>query len=187
MTCPPGPGGTLSLEKSESPKDRSGSESHGWLEVLQDRREHTLGGCLIGTVQDILDFGKAKADIVRSANAEANDELAKVAADTLAFLPSMKWTAGGALRAAILVNPHEGAGENLAGFGKNFLEGAALNKVGRLALPEGAFSKALTARLGDGLLSESVAHLSVGFGIGAVKSGFNQVSWKDEAGTFSLA
>ncbi len=145
-----------------------------------------MGGYAVGLVKDLLD-GSDNSQALKSAGARSNDEIAHIAADTVAFLPSMKWTAGGALRAAILVDPHLGARDNAIGFGKNFVEGAALNAVGKLATPNSAFARATASRLGQGLLAESATHLTVGFGMGAVKAGFNKDSWYDSAGKFSVS
>ena len=157
----------------------------GFLNELFERQEHTLGGCALGIVRDLLDRGQTDRAI-KSVRARANDEMAQIAGDTVAFLPQLKWTAGGALRAAILVDPHQAAGDNALAAGTNFLEGAALNAVGKLATPNSAFARATAACLGDGLLAESVTHLTVGFGMGAVKTGFNKDAWLDAGGKFSL-
>ncbi|HEY9870957.1 MAG TPA: HEAT repeat domain-containing protein [Candidatus Obscuribacterales bacterium] len=157
----------------------------GWLAELIDREERTLGGCVVGVVRDLLDRGQS-SQTIRSARARSNDEVAHIAADTVAFLPSLKWTAGGAIRGALLLDPHRSASDNLSGFGKNFLEGAALNCVGKLAAPNSAFARATAARLGNGLLAESATHLTVGLGLGTVKSGFNLEAWKDASGSFSV-
>jgi HEAT repeat protein len=184
-------GVTLSIDRYNESIEAAGRDSAsqasspGWLAELMDREERTLGGCVVGVVRDLLDRGQSSRTI-RSARASSNDEIAHIAADTVAFLPSLKWTAGGAIRGALLLDPQRGASENLSGFGKNFLEGAALNCVGKLATPNSAFARATAARFGNGLLAESVTHLTAGLGLGTVKTGFNPDAWKDASGSFSL-
>lgn len=184
-------GVTLSIDRYNQSIEAAGRDSApqhwspGWLAELVDRQERTLGGCVVGVVRDLLDRGQSSPTI-RSARASANDEIAHIAADTVAFLPSLKWTAGGAFRGALLLDPHRGASENLSGFARNFLEGAALNSVGKLATPNSAFSRATAARLGNGLLAESLTHLTVGLGLGTVKTGFNPDAWKDASGSASF-
>lgn len=173
----------MALDRSEWQGKSAEAENSNWLAEIFDRSERTAGGYAIGVVRDLLDRGST-AEVLRERRARANDEIAHIAADTVAFLPSLKWTAGGALRALVLIDPQGGTG-NAGAFAKNFLEGAALNKVGKLALPEGAFGKALASRLGSGLAAESLTHLTVGLGMGAVKAGFNQNSWFDAEGRFS--
>jgi HEAT repeat protein len=182
----------LSLERQyqstsgDARADGQASAHSSFLSELFNREEQTLGGCGVGIARDLLDRSP-NSHAIKSARARANDETAHIAGDTVAFLPSLKWTAGGALRAVILVDPHQGAGGNALAFGKSFLEGAALNAVGKLATANSAFARATAAHLGEGLLAESVTHLTVGFGMGAVKTGFNKDAWHDSAGKFSLA
>ncbi|MEZ4543782.1 MAG: hypothetical protein R3C24_07755 [Cyanobacteriota/Melainabacteria group bacterium] len=70
--------------------------------------------------------------------------------------------------------------------GKNFLEGAALNKVSRAVLPGGSLTGLTGRYLGDGLKAEAATHMAAGFGFGAVKSGFDARTWLDNQGNFSL-
>ncbi|MBI4533744.1 MAG: hypothetical protein HY711_07330 [Candidatus Melainabacteria bacterium] len=175
----------MSLESTDNVHKVGAEEASTWVGQLFDRQEATIGGTVVGFVRDLLDYSPSQA-FIRDSKAKSNDEIAHIAADTAAFLPSLKWTAGGAIRAALLLDPHVGLTDNLAGFGKNFLEGAALNKVGRLACPEGILSTAVTTRLGKGILAESLTHLSVGLGMGAVKTGFNADAWRDASGAWSI-
>ncbi len=149
------------------------------------RHEHTLAGSLIGRVREVFDSSAELTDGERRARAETHDQLGHIVADTVAFLPSMRLVAAGSLRALLLVDPDKGLQDNALGFVKNFAEGAVLNRVGKLANPQGRFARSLTARFGTGLKPEVITHLSVGFGMGTVKAGFDPKSWQDSSGRFS--
>ncbi len=145
-------------------------------EVFGERKEQTIAGCVIGTVRGV--FSEPDSAQGQAERAESNDQIAMIAADTIASIPKLKAVTGGLVRASMLVNPHDSLSDNTLSFGTNALEGAALNKVSRLAMPEGAFAKSLTVRLGSGLAAETASHLTVGFGFGAVKTGFNSETWR---------
>ncbi len=140
---------------------------------------------MIGALRDLASSNVNEPAGAKQLRASSNDRIAEIAVDTVAFLPSFKWTSAGLLRAVCLSD----ASRNLSGsgilFGKNFLEGAALNKVGKLGAAEGMLARSLSARYGSGLATESVTHLAVGAGMGAVKTGFNQRAWQDKSGEFS--
>lgn len=145
-------------------------------EVFGSRQEQTIAGCVIGKVRGVFfepDSAQAQAE-----RAQSNDQIAMIAADTIASIPKLKAVTGGLVRATMLVNPHDSLGGNAVLFGTNALEGAALNKVSKLAMPESAFAKSLTVRLGSGLTAETATHLTVGFGFGAVKTSFNPDTWR---------
>ncbi len=147
---------------------------------LQDEAtEHTIAGAAIGAVRDIIPGLKGSA--------QSNDQIAHIAADTIASLPFVKTMTGGAIRASMLIDPTKGFQSNVGSFGLNFVEGAALNKVSRLAMPESGFSQLVSSKLGTGLASEAATHLTVGLGFGAIRTGFNPDSWKDGKGNFNLS
>lgn len=145
-------------------------------EVFGSRKEQTIAGCVIGTVRGI--FSEPDSAQGQAERAQSNDQIAMIAADTIASIPKLKAVTGGVVRASLLVNPHESMSDNSLSFGTNALEGAALNKVSRLAMPESAFAKSLSVRLGTGLAAETASHLTVGFGFGAVKTTFNPDTWR---------
>lgn len=146
---------------------------------LQDEAtEHTIAGSVIGTVRNIIPGIKGTA--------QGNDQIAHIAADTIASLPMVKTMAGGAIRATMLIDPTKNWESNAGSFGLNFVEGVALNRVSKLAMPDSGFSQLLTSKLGTGLASEAATHLTVGLGFGAIRTGFNADSWKDNQGNFSL-
>lgn len=145
-------------------------------EVFGSRKEQTIAGCVIGTVRGI--FGELDSAEAQAQRAQSNDQIAMIAADTIASIPKLKAVTGGVIRASMLVNPHESLDSNSVSFGTNALEGAALNKVSKLAMPESAFAKSLSVRLGTGLAAETASHLTVGFGFGAVKTTFNPDTWR---------
>ena len=113
-------GNILSLETTDKDHKVGGEEASPWVAQLLNRQEATVGGTVVGFVRDLLDRSPTPG-FIQDSRARSNDEIAHIAADTAAFLPSLKWTAGGAIRAALLLDPHLGLSGNLAGFGKNFL------------------------------------------------------------------
>jgi hypothetical protein len=145
----------------------------------EEATEHTIAGTVIGAVRNFIPGIQGTAS--------SNDQIAHIAADTIASIPMVKTVAGGAIRATMLIDPTKSAEANATGFGLNFVEGMALNKVSRLAMPESGFSNFVSSKLGTGLAAESVTHLTVGLGFGAVRTGFNTESWKDSQGNFSVA
>ncbi len=133
---------------------------------LQDEAtEHTIAGSVIGAVRDIIPGIKGTA--------QSNDQIAHIAADTIASLPMVKTVAGGAIRATMLIDPTKSWDANAGSFGLNFVEGLALNKVSKMAMPESGFSQLVSSKLGTGLASEAATHLTVGLGFGAIRTGFN--------------
>lgn len=150
--------------------------------IFDERPENTLAGSVIGMAHDLISSPQSQEEKVE--RAAKHDTAALFVADTVAIVPQLKMTTAGLARAALLFDPHSGFSGNALNFGKNFAEGAALNGVGRLA---GASGQRLTqSYLGRGLMAESVTHLSVGFGFGAVKSGFDAKSWHNSQGEFSV-
>jgi hypothetical protein len=164
----------------KSPEAKSASAFHDEIHATS---EHTLGGTVIGKVRDFF-CGQASSAEARSTQAKSNDEMALIAADTMAALPMVKTFTAGIVRASILVDPHKSISDNAASFGLNLAEGLALNKVSKLTLPESGLSQYTASRLGTGLVAESATHLSAGFGFGAIRAGFNPDTWKDQSGNF---
>lgn len=154
-------------------------------EATSSRLEQTVAGMAIGSVRDL--FSEPQSIEEKAERAQSNDFMAEVAADVMVMLPRFKMAKAGLARTALLANPHEGLGQSPTSLAGNFFEGAALNKISRSMLP-GSKLNGFTARhLGTGLKAEAATHLSAGFGFGAVKAGFDENSWKDESGNFSLA
>ncbi len=145
----------------------------------EEATEHTIAGSVVGAVRSCIPGIKGTAS--------SNDQIARIAADTIASIPMVKTVAGGAIRATMLIDPTKSAEANATGFGLNFVEGMALNKVARGSMPHSGFSDLVASKFGTGLAAESVTHLTVGLGFGAVRTGFNTDSWKDSQGNFSIA
>lgn len=159
-------------------KDGDNTAQSAQNKLQTEATEHTLAGAAIGAVRDVIPG--------LHGSASGNDQIAQIAADAVASLPVVKTVVGGAIRATMLIDPTKGFEANLGGFGVNFVEGAALNKVSRLAMPESGFSTVLQSRFGTGLATEAATHLTAGFGFGAIRTGFNGDSWKDASGNFDL-
>lgn len=153
--------------------------------TFKNRHEHTLGGAVIGTVRDLFE-DTPESDVKKAMRARSNDQTAGFIGDTAAFIPAMKWTAAGALKAGLMYDPHASGRDNAVLFAKNFGEGAAINLVSKLGTPEGALTKFTTRKFGQGLLAEGVTHLGTGVGLGAIKTGFDVNAWKDASGNTSL-
>lgn len=161
-------------------KGESASGSQSGRDRLHDEAtEHTIAGWAIGAVRDVIPGARGSA--------QTNDQIAHIAADTIASLPFVKTVTGGAIRATMLIDPYRSVESNAASFGLNFFEGAALNKVSKMAMPESNLSKMISSKLGSGLTAEAATHLTVGLGFGAIRTGFNPDSWKDGQGNLSLA
>ncbi|CAN5142933.1 hypothetical protein BH10CYA1_BH10CYA1_38080 [soil metagenome] len=151
----------------------------GQNKLQEEATEHTIAGSVIGAVRNIIPGIKGSA--------QSNDQIAQIAADTIASLPMVKTVAGGGIRATMLIDPTKDWGANAGSFGLNFVEGVALNKVSKMAMPDSGFSQLVSSKLGTGLASEAATHLTVGLGFGAIRTGFNADSWKDNQGNFSLS
>lgn len=159
--------------------DNAPSAQLGQTKLQEESTEHTIAGSLIGIVRGVTPFSKGTA--------EGNDQIAHIAADTIASLPMVKTVAGGAIRATMLIDPTKSWDANAGSFGLNFVEGVALNRVSKLAMPESGFSKFMSSKLGTGLSAEVATHLTVGAGFGAIRSGFSADTYKDHQGNFSLS
>lgn len=174
-----------------TPVDSSGtgggeSSSRAGLldDIFGERYENTLGGCVIGSVHDLIDAPESQQEAIERAG--KHDFAALVTADTMAMIPKFRGLTAGLARSTLLVDPHAGFGDGVGSFALNFAEGVALNKVGRSMLPGSGLQTFTASRLGGGLAAESATHLTAGFGFGAVKAGFDSQSWIDESGNVSL-
>ncbi len=141
---------------------------------------------MIGALRDLASSSSNEPGSAKQARARSNDRIVEIAADTAAFLPSFKLAGAGLLRSVLLSDPGRSLSGNGWLFGKNFLEGAALNKVGKLGAADGMLARSLSAKFGAGLTVETATHLTVGAGMGIVKTGFNQRAWTDKSGEVSL-
>lgn len=164
--------------------DQSSSRAGLLDDVFGQRYEHTLGGCVIGSVHDLIDAPDSQQEAIERAG--KHDFAAQVTADTIAMIPKFRGLTAGLARSTLLVDPHAGLGDSVGSFALNFAEGVALNKVGRSMLPGSGLQTFTASRLGNGLVAESATHLTAGFGFGAVKAGFDSHSWIDESGNVSL-
>lgn len=145
----------------------------------QPAKPQTLLGSVIGTVRDWLPGQHDQAK-----EASSDDMIAGLVADTVSALPVMNATTSGFVRAGLLYNPNQSIGDNAGSAALNFAGGFALNKVGRMGMADSALSKALTVRLGTGLASEAAINATVGFGFGAVLTGFSENTWLNGQGQF---
>lgn len=176
----------LSFERTETSASSKQVETvNSVLDSCFDRSERTLGGQVIGALRDLASSNVNEPASAKQLRVSSNDRIAEIAVDTVAFLPSFKWTSAGLLRAVCLSDPSRNLSGNGILFGKNFLEGAALNRVAKLGAAEGILARSLNARYGSGLATEAITHLAVGAGMGVVKTGFNQRAWQDKSGEFS--
>ena len=151
----------------------------------KDEEAQTLAGKIFNSVHDALSPSAILTAEQKRDRAQHSDQLATVAADTLAMLPGLRLPAAGLLRATALLNVSGDLSSVSGNFVKDFAEGAALQKVSSFCLQEGRLGKALSAKLGPGLLAESGSFAAAGFGMGAVSSAFRQETWLDENKQFS--
>ncbi len=153
-------------------------------EFLASRPEQTLLGTGLGAVHDVISAPLNSED--RFARAASHDMIAHFVADTVAVVPKYRAVTGGLVRATMLANPHVSLADNMPSFGRNFVEGAALNSVGRMMLPGSRVHNVSTAAFGKGIMAEATTQFSVGVGFGGIKAGFDERSWFDLNGQFSL-
>jgi hypothetical protein len=153
-----------------------------------EEHEKTLAGVAIGTTWDLL-LGKAGTSQARVDRAHKADEYAEIAADTFASIPKFSAIAGGVAHSVLLidVSGQSSAGDVAKGMALNFMQGAALNSVTRMAGSESVVGKLVSGRLGAGIGAEVVTHAISGGGYGLVKSSLSERSWMDGQGNFSLA
>lgn len=146
----------------------------------------TLAGRVFGSVQEAFSSSVNLSAEQRRERAQHNDQLATVTADTLAMLPGLRLPAAGLLRATALVKVSDNFQDMSGNFVKDFAEGAALQKVSSLLLPQGTLGRSLSNKLGNGLLAETATFAATGAGIGVVTTGFRAETWLDQNKKFSL-
>lgn len=159
------------------------------LPTSQDERLHaeTLAGRAINAVHDAFSSAALLSSQERQARAQHSDQLAEVVADSLAMLPGLRLPAAGLLRATALANVSGDWSKLATNYAKDFVEGAALNKVSNCLLPEGTLGKRITEGLGAGLRAEAVSFAAAGAGMASVTTAFRQDTWLDENKNFSTA
>lgn len=130
-----------------------------------ERDEHSVLGRAVGVARDRLQ-GEVHNIREKKERAALNDEIAKIAVDTIASIPKVHIIGAGAVRALALVNPDGSLQNNLVSGLTNFTEGAALNKVSHL-----------NAQGVHGLFGSGAA-------MGAIRTGFDENSWRNKDGRF---
>jgi hypothetical protein len=130
-----------------------------------ERDEHSVLGRAVGVARDLLQ-GEVHGLREKQERAQSNDEIAKIAVDTIAAIPKLHIIAAGAVRALALVDPSEGFNKNVVSGVTNFAEGSALNKVSHLSA-EGV----------HGLFTSGAA-------MGAIRTGFDENNWCNKDGRF---
>ncbi|MBU6455499.1 MAG: hypothetical protein KGS72_27250 [Cyanobacteria bacterium REEB67] len=155
---------------------------------LSQETEKTLAGKAVGAAWDLL-AGRGQCAADRSFRAHKADEYAEIAADTFASIPKFGALAGGIARSVLLidVSGQKSAAGIARGMAFNFLEGAALNGVSRMASSESAVGRMVSSRLGAGITAEVATHAISGAGFGLVKTGMSEQSWYDAQGRVSLS
>ena len=151
------------------------------------QEEKTLGGKVLGSVSELFSRGQILDAEQRKAVGKRNDELATVAADTVAMLPGLRLSSAGLIRATALVRIDDDAVSLSTNFAKDFVEGAALHKIASMTLPEGQLGKAISAKLGKGLIADSASFALTGAAIASTSTGFKSETWYDASHNFSLA
>lgn len=153
----------------------------------QDEEAKTLAGKVIGSFSDLFSPGQVLDADQRKAKAKRDDDLATVAADTVAMLPGLRLPAAGLIRATALARVDDGAVSLSLNFAKDFVEGAALNKIASLTVPEGKLGKAISAKLGKGFLADTASFALTGAAIAGTSTGFKTETWLDENKSFSIS
>lgn len=142
--------------------------------------EKTLAARAFGFVEETI--MPSKTGEQRAARAGRNEFVAEIIADTVAMLPCTKWYVAGGFRSVFLSSSDKG----VTGAGLDFMQGAALNKVSRLAMPESRMTK-LFENIENKAGREIATHAVVGLGFGVASTGFRPESWHDKSGEFSLS
>lgn len=151
-----------------------------------DEEANTLSGRVFNSLHNALSSPVLLSTEERRERARHSDQLATVAADTLAMLPGLKLSAAGALRAAALLDLSGQAEKTGLNFMKDFAQGAALQKLSSAVLPSGEIGARIQARFGRGLLAESISFSTAGAGLGAITAGFRSETWLDKEGNLAL-
>lgn len=146
----------------------------------------TLGGRLIEGVYNVFSSPLPLSHNDRTSRGQRSDQLAEAMADTVAMLPGIKMGSAGVIRAGLLLEMQGSTASTLGKFGKDAIEGAALNKFASLSFGEGSISRRIESNLGKTLQAESARYAVSGLGIGAIKGGFRSESWFDGEGQLSV-
>lgn len=141
--------------------------------------EKTLAARAFGFVEEAI--MPSKTGEQRAARAGRNEFAAEIIADTVAMLPCTKWWAAGGFRSLFLASSDKG----VTGAGLDFAQGAALNKVAKLAMP-GSRMTTLFENIENKAMRETATHAVVGLGFGLASTGFRPESWQDKDGKFSF-
>lgn len=149
-------------------------------------RAETLGGFLINSVHNSLSSDAALSSDELKARTQHSEQLAHVAADTIAMLPGLRASVAGLVRATALLELSGDASAKAWSFARDFAQGVAFNKVSASCLPDGVIGQRVVQRFGGGLLGETAGFALAGSGISLVSSGFRSQTWLDEEKNFSL-
>lgn len=142
--------------------------------------EKTLAARALGFVEEAI--MPSKTGEQRAVRAGRNEFVAEIIADTVAMLPCTKWYVAGGFRSLFLSSSDKG----VTGAGLDFVQGAALNKVARLAMP-GSRMTTLFEKIENKAMREVATHATVGLGFGLASTGFRPESWHDKNGEFSIS
>jgi hypothetical protein len=142
--------------------------------------EKTIAAKAMGAVMEFICPSKNAEQ--RAGRAARHEFAAEIIADTVAMLPCTKWWVAGAFRAGFLASEDKGA----TGAGLDFVQGAALNKVARLAMPGSMMMKRFE-NIENKVAREMATHATVGTGFGVASTVFRPESWHDrKTGEFSI-
>lgn len=141
--------------------------------------EHTFAGKTFGNMMERISPSQTAEQ--RAGRAARHEFAAEIIADTFAMLPGVKWRTAGAFRALFLASEEKG----ITGFGLDFAQGAALNKVMRIAMPGSPMLKVFE-RIENKVAREVVTHATVGVGFGVASTSFRPQTWHDKDGQFSI-
>lgn len=153
---------------------------------LANQGPETLGGYLVESVHNAISSSSALNAEQRTERNRHSDQLATVAADTIAMLPGFRASSAGLIRATALAKIGSNPSDFAASFARDFVEGAALNKVAANCMPEGLIGKKISGHLGTGLLAESASFALTGAGISGVSTAFRPETWLDKDKNFSV-
>lgn len=150
-------------------------------------KPRTLLGKGINNAWDFA-YGEAKTNLDKANRAIKSDQIAEITADTVAAVPRLNFVSAGLARGVLLSD----VSGNSSAFRQKFVldtaQGVALHGIGRMGAGNlRAASSELSAGLRPTLGAELKGHMFAGAGFGAVKATFNEQTWKDKNGQFSVA
>ncbi len=155
------------------------------LPANEQAEAETLSGRLINSVHNAFSPEAALNFEQRRQRAAHSDQLAVVAADTIAMLPGLKGPTAGLFRATALIKLSGDVNDLAGNYLKDFAEGLALNKVSSLCFNGGAVASRIESRLGKTLAAETLTFAAAGAGMASVSTAFRPESWL-ENGQFSF-